>query len=148
MRATTTPLSPATQNTLALVGRILLAFLFVMSGFNKLTSIDGTIAYMQHGGVPMASILVYPTILVELGGGLLLMLGWQTRAVAALLFLFLIPVTLLFHNPATDPTQAQTQMINLMKNLSIMGGMLQLIAFGPGGFSLDARRGPSDHAIM
>ena len=133
-------INPQLQNTLALVGRILLATIFVLSGFNKLTAIDGTIAYMNHGGVPMANLLIYPTILIEIGGGLLLMLGWQTRVVALIVFLFLIPVTLLFHNPVADPAHAQTQMINLLKNLSIMGGMLQLMAFGPGAFSLDGRR--------
>ena len=134
-----TPINSLAENALALAGRVLLAILFVLSGFNKLTSIDGTIAYMQHGGVPMATLLVYPTILLELGGGLLLMLGWQTRRVAVLLFLFLIPVTALFHNPAGDPAQAQTQMINLLKNLSIMGGLLYVAAFGAGAWSVDGR---------
>ena len=133
-------ITPQLQNTLALVGRILLAVLFIMSGFQKLTSIDATVAYMTSGGVPMANVLVYATILVELGGGLLLIFGWHTRLAALVLFLFLIPVTLVFHNPSSNPAQAQMMTTQLLKNLSIMGGMLQLVAFGPGAWSLDDRR--------
>jgi putative oxidoreductase len=128
------------QNPLALVGRILLAVIFVVSGFGKLMAIDGTVAYMTSGGVPMANLLVYAVILVELVGGLLIMVGYQTRAVALVVFLFLIPVTLLFHNPAANPAQAQMQTIQLLKNLAIMGGMLNLMAFGAGAWSLDGRR--------
>ncbi|MEC5216755.1 putative oxidoreductase [Actimicrobium sp. GrIS 1.19] len=128
------------QNPLALVGRILLAVIFVVSGFGKLMAIDGTVAYMTSGGVPMANLLVYAVILVELVGGLLIMVGYQTRVVALIVFLFLIPVTLLFHNPSANPAQAQMQTIQLLKNLAIMGGMLNLMAFGAGGWSLDGRR--------
>lgn len=127
------------QNAVALAGRILLATLFVLSGFNKITGFDGTLAYMSNAGLPFTSVLLVLTILVELGGGLLLIVGWQTRWVALLIFLFLIPVTLIFHNPATNPAQAQMQTIQLLKNLSIMGGMLTVFAFGPGAWSIDGR---------
>jgi putative oxidoreductase len=128
------------QNSTALAARVLLALMFVLSGFNKLTSFDGTAAFMAHAGLPFTSLLLVLTIAVELGGGLLIMLGWQTRWVALVVFLFLIPVTLVFHNPAGNPAQAQQQTIQLLKNLSIMGGMLQLFAFGAGMWSLDGRR--------
>jgi len=126
-------------NAAALAGRILLALIFVLSGFNKIVGYDGTAAYMANAGLPLVSILLPLTILIELGGGLLLILGWKTRIVAAVVFLFLIPVTLVFHGHAADPSQAQAQFIHLLKNLSIMGGMLMLVAFGPGGWSVDGR---------
>jgi putative oxidoreductase len=130
------------QNTAALVGRILLALIFIISGFGKITGYAGTAGYMASKGLPMVAVLLPLTILVELGGGLLIALGWKARWAAAAIFLFIIPVTLVFHNPAgLDAAQAQQQMINLLKNVSIMGGMLGLFAFGPGGFSLDARQG-------
>ena len=130
------------QNTAALVGRILLALIFIISGFGKITGYAGTAGYMASKGLPMVAVLLPLTILVELGGGLLIALGWKARWAAAVIFLFIIPVTLVFHNPVgLDAAQAQQQMINLLKNLSIMGGMLGLFAFGPGGFSLDAKQG-------
>ena len=130
------------QDTAALIGRILLALIFIISGFGKITGYAGTAGYMASKGLPMVAILLPLTILVELGGGLLIALGWKARWAAAVIFLFIIPVTLVFHNPVgLDAAQAQQQMINLLKNVSIMGGMLGLFAFGPGGFSLDARQG-------
>ncbi len=129
------------QNSAALVGRILLALIFIISGYGKISGYAGTAGYMASKGLPMVALLLPLTILVELGGGLLIALGWKARWAAAVVFLFLIPVTLVFHNPAgLAPAEAQGQMINLLKNISIMGGMLGLFAFGPGGFSLDAKK--------
>jgi len=128
-------------DTAALVGRILVALIFIISGFGKITGYAGTAGYMASKGIPMVDVLLPLTILIELGGGLLLAIGWKVRWAAAVMFLFLIPVTLVFHNPAgLAPAEAQQQMINLLKNLSIMGGMLCLFAFGPGRFGLDARK--------
>jgi len=118
-------------------GRVLLALIFVLSGFNKIGGFAGTAGYMASKGLPMAEVLLVLTIIVELGGGLLIMLGWQARWGAAAIFLFLIPVTLVFHNYwAVDAAQQQMQMIQFMKNLSIMGGMLMIVAFGPGPYSM------------
>jgi putative oxidoreductase len=136
------------QNAVALVGRILLATIFVLSGFNKITGFDGTAAYMTSAGLPFASLLLVLTIAVELGGGILLIAGWQTRWVALAIFLFLIPVTLVFHTSPSNPGQAQQQMISFLKNLAIMGGMLQVFAFGAGEWSLDGRRGSSNFALQ
>ncbi len=131
------------QNTAALVGRIMLALIFIISGFGKITGYAGTAGYMASKGLPMVALLLPLTILVELGGGLLIAFGWKARWAAALIFLFLIPVTLVFHNPAgLDAAAAQGQMIHLLKNISIMGGMLGLFAFGPGGYSFDAKSNP------
>lgn len=130
------------QDGAALAGRILLALIFIISGFGKITGYAGTAGYMASKGLPLVDLLLVLTILIELGGGLLIAVGWQARRVAALIFLFLIPVTLVFHNPAgLDPAAAQQQMIQLLKNLSIMGGMLGVFAFGPGRYSIDAGRG-------
>lgn len=126
----------ALQGPVALAARILLAILFVASGFSKIMGYDGTAGYMSSHGLPMVSILLPLTILVELGGGLLLVLGWFTRPVAVVMFLFLIPVTLVFH---TAGDHGNT--IHFMKNLCIMGGMLLLFLQGPGPWSVDARRG-------
>jgi putative oxidoreductase len=129
-------MNPNLQNGAALVGRVLLALLFVLSGFNKITGYSGTAGFMASAGLPMIGLLLPLTILIELGGGLLIMLGWQTRWVALITFLFLIPVTFTFHNAAVDPSQ----MIMLLKNVAIMGGMLHLFAFGAGAWSVDGRR--------
>jgi putative oxidoreductase len=128
------------QNFTALAGRTLLAVLFVVSGFGKITGFAGTAAYMASKGMPMPEVLLVGAIVVELLGGLIIVAGWKSRWAALAIFLFLIPATLIFHNPAGLAGQeAQTQMIHLMKNVSIMGGMLLLAAFGPGAWSVDRR---------
>lgn len=133
-------MNPTVQNVAALAGRILLALIFILSGYGKIGGYAGTAAYMASKGLPLVGVLLPLTILIELGGGLLIAIGWKARWAAAVTFLFMIPVTLVFHNPAgLDPAEAQQQMIHLLKNLSIMGGLLGLFAFGPGGFSVDAK---------
>jgi putative oxidoreductase len=127
-------------NAAALAGRILLALIFILSGYGKLTGFAGTAAFMTSKGLPFAELLAALSIVVELGGGLAIVLGWKTREAAALIFLWMIPVTLIFHNPlGLDPALAKQQLIHLEKNLSIMGGMLYLFAFGPGDFRLNAK---------
>jgi putative oxidoreductase len=128
-------------DTAALVGRILLALIFILSGYGKLTGFTGTAAFMTSKGLPFAEVLAALSIAVELGGGLAIVFGWKVREAAALIFLWMIPVTLIFHNPlGLDPALAKQQMIHLQKNLAIMGGLLGLFAFGPGGFGLDAKK--------
>jgi len=125
-----------------LVGRLLLALIFVMAGWGKITGFAGTTAYMASKGMPMVELLAVGAILVELGGGILLIIGWQARWAALALFLFVIPTTLIFHNFwAVSGPQQQVEMIQFMKNLCIMGGMLYVAAWGAGPLSLDNRRG-------
>ena len=120
-----------------LVGRVLLALIFVVSGFNKIGGFAGTAGYMASKGLPMADVLLVLTIIIELGAGLLIMVGWQARWAAAVIFFFLIPVTIIFHHPwGVDPAKQQMEMIMFMKNLSVMGGMLYIVAFGSGPYSL------------
>ncbi len=129
-----------TLNLAALVGRVLLALLFVISGFNKIAGFEGTVGYMASKGLPMPQVLLALTILLELGGGLLLVIGWKVRWVTLAFFLWLIPTTFIFHKFwGIDAAQVQNQMNNFLKNVSIMGGMLLLWALGPGAYSLDKR---------
>jgi putative oxidoreductase len=128
------------QNLAAFVGRLLLVLLFLSSGWGKVADPSGTLGYMNSAGLPFPQLLLWGSVLVEIGAGLAILLGWKARWAAALLFLWMIPVTAAFHNPwAGDPSQAQMQMVHLMKNLSIMGGLLMVLALGPGGWSVDRR---------
>jgi len=127
-------------NAAALAGRILLAVIFVISGYGKIGGFQGVVGYIGSKGLPMPEVLAALTIALELGGGLLLMLGWKVRWVAVLFFLGLIPTTLIFHRFwGIDAAQVQAQQINFLKNVSIMGGMLLAFAYGPGAWSVDKK---------
>ena len=124
----------------ALVGRILLALIFITSGWGKIGGFEQTAGYMASKGLPMTQVLLVLTIIIELGGGLLLAIGYKARWAALAIFLFLIPVTFIFHPFWTFPAaEVRTQSIMFWKNVAIMGGMLMAFAFGPGRFSLDRR---------
>jgi putative oxidoreductase len=124
-----------------MTGRVLLALLFVISGYDKIVSFEGTVGYIAAKGMPLPQLAALGSIAVELVAGLLLVIGWQARWAAAVLFLFVIPTTIIFHNFwAYDGPQAQLQQIQFMKNLCIMGGMLYVMAFGAGPCSVDNRR--------
>ena len=123
-------------NLFSLASRLFLAFIFVMAGWGKLTGIDGTAGYMASAGIPLANVLVYLVILTELGGGILIAIGYHTRIVAFLMAGFTILSALIFHFNFGD----QMQMINFMKNIAIAGGFLSLVANGAGAWSLDGRK--------
>ena len=128
------------QNPLVLIGRILLALMFVLAGFSKIAGFAGTVGYIQSKGIPAASVLAVLTIILELGGGLAIVFGFQTRWAALLLGLFTLLVTVIFHNFwAVPEAQQMTQQLMFMKNISVAGGMFVLAAFGAGAFSIDAR---------
>ena len=130
------------QNPLALIGRILLALMFVLAGFTKIGGFAGTVGYMQAKGIPAASVLAVLTIVLELVGGLALVFGFYTRWAALALGLFTLLVTFIFHNFWAQPeAQQMIQQLMFMKNISVVGGMFVLAAFGAGAFSLDAKRG-------
>lgn len=116
-----------------LVGRILMAILFVPAGFGKITGYSGTAGYMESVGVP--GFLLPLVIIVELLGGLAILVGWQTRIAAFLLAGFSVLAALLFHFQPED----QMQMILFTKNFAIAGGLLFLVANGAGAYSVDAR---------
>ena len=123
------------QNTAALLGRVLLALIFITSGYGKVNGYDGTAAYMASHGVP--GILLPLVILTELGGGLCILVGFQTRLVAIALIGFTLLSGMLFHFIPAD----QGQMVHFMKNLAIAGGFLALFANGAGAYSVDAMFG-------
>jgi len=116
-----------------LVGRILLVLIFLNSGLNKIGNFDGTAQYMTNYGMPSASYFLFAAIIIELVGSITILLGYSARFGALLLLIFLIPTTIIFHTNFDDPTQ----IIHLMKNVSMFGGLLVLLAVGPGRFSLD-----------
>lgn len=127
--ANTTTIVPA-------IGRVLLATIFIFSGIGKLLAPAATIGYIASSGLPFAPLALAGAIAVELGGGVMLALGIQTRLVAALLAGFSIVTGLAFHNAIGD----QNQLIHLLKNIAMAGGLLQVVAFGAGAFSFDNRR--------
>src|ERR1700704_1423199 len=127
-----TPRSPPMNNLVALAGRFLLALIFLLSGIDKVVHYAGTLWYMTKAGLPFPQVLLIVSIIVEIGAALAIIAGWKTRWAAAALVLWMIPVTLVFHNPAGG----QEQMAHFMKNPAIMGGLLLLWAVGPGALSL------------
>jgi len=121
-----------------LVGRMLLALLFVISGFGKIPGFEGTAANIARQGLPMPYVLTVLAILFELGGGIAIVLGWKTRWAAGALILFTIVITPIYHRFwGVPPEVAAAQHIHFMKNVSILGGLLILFAFGPGRYSMD-----------
>lgn len=128
--------STALQSAVPLAGRILLAPLFLLSGISKLAAPAATIGMIASSGLPFATLGFALAVLVEVGGSIALLAGYRTRLVAAVMALFTIATALAFHVHFAD----QNQFIHFFKNLAIAGGLLQLVAFGPGRLSLDARR--------
>src|SRR5688572_19319425 len=132
--------NPHLANAAALVGRVLLAIIFIKSGWGKIGGWDATAGYMASKGLPLVPVLLALTIAIELGGGLLLAAGLRARWAALLIFLFLIPVTFVFHPFWGIPAdQVQNQMNHFLKNVAIMGGLLVVFAFGAGAYSVDRR---------
>ena len=123
--------TPALRDAALLAGRILLAAMFILGGWGKIGGYAGTQAYMASKGVP--GMLLPLVILTELGGGLAILAGFQTRLVAILLAGFTLLAGLIFHYLPAD----QMQMILFMKNLAIAGGFLALFAAGPGRYAVD-----------
>ena len=124
-----------------LVGRVLMALIFVMSGAGKITGFAATVGYIASKGLPLAPAAAVAAIIVELGGGILLIVGWKARWAAAAMFVFTAMAALLFHDFwAVPPDQAQNMMIHFMKNISMMGGLLFVVVHGSGAFSLDSAR--------
>jgi len=121
----------------SLVCRVLLAAIFLVSGLGKIADPAGTIAYIGAAGLPLPQLAYAGAVLAEVGGAIALILGYRTRIAAAALALFSVLAALAFHSNFAD----QNQMIHFLKNFAIAGGLLQLVAFGGGRFSLDVRRG-------
>ena len=131
----------AAQNYGPLIGRLLLSNLFLVSGFKKITGFTNTAGYMA-AKMPsvdpdVINVLLVLTIVIELVGGVMVLVGWQARWGATALFLWMIPVTYLFHAYwGLPPDQMQVQFIQFHKNLAIMGGLLLIMGQGSGPYSL------------
>ncbi len=131
-------MNPDVQNAAALVGRILLAWLFIKSGFGKLTGFEGTVGYIASKGLPLPQVGAAIAVLVELGAGLLLAIGFKARWSALVIGIFTIAAAVLFHDYwNADAASKMAQSINFWKNISITGGLLMVFAFGPGRYSVD-----------
>ena len=122
------------DSIIPVIGRILMATIFVFSGIGKALAPEGTLGYIASVGLPFASLALVGAIAIEIGGGALLALGYKTRLVAAALAAFSLVTAFVFHNAIGD----QNQLIHLLKNVAMAGGLLQVVAFGAGAYSLDA----------
>jgi putative oxidoreductase len=128
----------AARPATALVGRVLLATLFILAGIQKFASYDQTLGYMEAQGLPWASGLLVLAALAEIGGGLSILTGFLTRIGALGLIVFLVITSLVFHDFWNlTGAERQTQMTSFLKNLSIMGGLALLVAYGAGRYSID-----------
>lgn len=125
----------------SLVGRLLIALMFVPAGLSKITGFQGTVQYIASVGLPLASLGAVIAIVVEIGGGLALALGYRTKLAALVLAVFTLVATVVFHAFWAAPADAQfVQQLMFYKNLAITGGLLVLASSGAGAWSLDARK--------
>lgn len=129
------------DNSLALVGRLLLAALFLPAGISKIGGFEGTVGYIASVGLPLASLAAIAAVVVEVAGGLALIAGFRTRVAALVLALFTLAASVFFHAYWAAPADQQmvTELL-FFKNIAVVGGLLMLAAFGAGAWSLDARR--------
>lgn len=131
------------------IGRILLALIFVLAGISKLGAVTAASATMARYGIPYSNDLVWGVIALELGGGILLIVGLLTRLVAAAYFFYLLALAVIFHAYWTmTGAAAHAQHGDFFQHLAIMGGMLYVVAFGAGPYSIDAliwKRPPLAH---
>ena len=121
-------------------GRLLIGLPFAMSGLGKLAAIGPTTNMIRAAGLPLPPLALALSVVVELGGGLLLVAGFRTRIVASVLALFSLATALSFHSNFAD----QNQMIHFLKNVMMAGGLLQIVAFGAGALSIDNRGASGD----
>ena len=136
--------APATassaQDTLALIGRVLVALLFVPAGFGKLMGFAGVVGYISSVGLPLPQLGAVIAIVVELGVGLMFLVGYKTRFAAIVLALFTIAASFFFHNYWSLPAdKAYVNQLMFFKNIAVAGGLLAFLALGAGRFSIDKR---------
>ncbi|CAN5629250.1 DoxX family protein [soil metagenome] len=130
----------SSQDVIALVGRILAAYLFIPAGFGKIMGFAGTVGYISSVGLPLPEVGAIIAIIVELGFGIALLLGFKTRITAIVLAVFTVATALFFHKYWSAPeAMKMMQTINFNKNIAIAGGLLAFAAFGAGRISLDKR---------
>jgi len=134
---TQTATTPA-KDAVMLVARILLALMFVIAGFGKIGGFEGTAGYIASKGLPLPQLGAAIAIVVELAGGIMLIVGWKARWAALIIAVFTAVATVIFHNYwAMTGADAGMQRLMFMKNVSVIGGLLAVYAFGPGRLSID-----------
>jgi len=137
MSTATVAQAGTSSNSLAiLIGRVLLSIMFIVAGFGKLTAIGATAGWFGSIGLPVPTVTAVVVGLVELIGGLAILVGFKTRIAALVLAVFTVAATLIAHTNLAD----QVQQLFFLKNLAITGGFLALAAGGAGAYSIDARR--------
>src|ERR1700730_1961633 len=122
--------------TLALIGRILMAIIFLISGLGKVADPDATIGYITSIGLPAPTLGYIASMVLEVAGGVLMVVGYRTRMIAALLAVYSIITALIFHHAFGD----QNQMFHFLKNVEMAGGLMQVVALGAGAYGFDNRR--------
>jgi len=133
-------MNPAAQSQALLVGRILIAVLFLVFGIRAVLGFAGSVGYFTKLGFPAPQAMVVLSILVHIVGGALLLVGWQTRRAAWLLIALVVIATLMAHRFwESEPAQYVGQLTSFLKNVAIIGGLLYVAAFGPGALSVDGR---------
>ncbi len=139
--ATTVGRTTSAQDAVTLLGRVLLAWLFIPAGWGKIAGFAGVTGYIASKGVPLPEVAAALAIVAELGLGILLLIGWQARWAALGLAIFVAVITPIFHNFwAVPEAQKMMQSQAFWKNLAVIGGLLFVHAFGPGGWSVDGRK--------
>lgn len=124
-----------------IVARILISSLFLLAGFGLVSTFSDISAQMAGFGMPIPKILLGITIFIWFVGGTCILLGWHTRLAAAIIFLVMIPVTLVFHAPwNAEPAQLQIVLNHFLMCLAILGGLLYVVSFGAGPYSLEQRQ--------
>ncbi|MGH6622321.1 MAG: DoxX family protein [Burkholderiaceae bacterium] len=130
----------AAHNFLALIARVFLSLMFLKSGYDKIVGFEGTVGYIGSVGLPMPQVMAVLAIVVELGAGIALVLGFKARWAAAALAVFTVLAAVLFHNYWAMPADKQMlQQIMFLKNIAVTGGLLMVMAFGAGAWSVDRR---------
>ena len=134
----------SSNSAVTLVGRILVSLVFLGSGLSKVAAFSQMTPLLQSKGLPLPAVALGIAAAIEILGGLAVLAGFQAKIAAWILFVYLIPATLLFHNFwAMQGIERMDNQAHFMKNVAILGGLLLLAASGPGAYSIDGRKGVS-----
>lgn len=134
-----------TQNFLLFIGRVLFSLLFLIAGFGKIIHFEDNVAFIATQGLPFPAFLMILAIVFELGGSLLILIGWKARIGAAMIFVFVFAATLLVHDFWNYPEpEAKNQLLHFMKDITILGGAIYIMVVGAGAFGYH-RHTPKNH---